>query len=178
MGRSVRCNVILITSIVLFSFLILFIIRTAPFGHSDINPNPPLYRIIIQRAHMVSEGAYFRFWILNNATDAINVTINNADTLTIAPGSSIDYDVVAPQVSLLYRKVTYTFRFSYAKNVENQPHPLHGEMDFTVLVLSSGFVQVFDLIIPILIIITIAVAAIISIAVILRQRRANKKPQP
>ena len=171
-----RYNVILISSMILFSFLISSIILTAPFGQCDINPGPNVNGIVVQGAHIVSEGAYFRFWILNNLTNSINVTINNADTLTIAPKSSIDYDVVAPQVSMLYQKVTYTFRFSYAKNVEYQPHGLHDELDFTVLVLNSGFAQVFDLIIPILLIVTIAVVAIISIA-ILRRRRAIKSTQ-
>jgi hypothetical protein len=170
-------KMILITSMFLFSLLISSIILEVPLGQSDINPNPSLRGIVVQGAHIVSEGAYFRFWILNNTTDPINVTINSADPLTISANSSIDYDVIAPQLSTPYQKITYAFHFSYAKNVENQPHPLHGEMDFTVLVLSSGFVQFFDLIIPILIIVIIAVAAIISIAIILRQRRANKKTQ-
>jgi hypothetical protein len=173
-----RYNAILITSTVLCSFLIPSIILAAPFGQCDINPYPNLHGIVVQGAHIVSEGAYFRFWISNNFSIPINVTINNDETLTIAAKNSIDYDVVAPKVSLLYRKVTYIFRFSYAKNVEHQLHSLNGEIDFTVLVLSSDFVQVFDLIIPILIIVTIAVAAIISIAIILRQRRANRRPQP
>jgi hypothetical protein len=172
-----RYKLILMTSIGLFSLLISSIILVVPFGQSDINPGPSLHGIVVQGAHIVSEGAYFRFWILNNTTDTINVTVNSADTLTIFPKNSTDYDVVAPQLSMPYQKITYTFHFSYAKNTENQLHPLHGEMDFTVLVLSSGFVQFFDLIIPVLIIVIIAVAAIISIAIILKQRRADKKTQ-
>ena len=172
-----RYGVILIVSVVLFSFLISSIILTVPSGQCDIAPEPNYsWGIVVQGAHIVSEGAYFRFWIWNPLANPINVTINDADTLTIAPNSSIDYDVVAPQVSMLYQKVTYTFRFTYAKNVEYQLHSLYGEIDFTVLVLSSGFVQVFDMIIPILIIVTIAVVAIISIA-ILRRRRAIKRTQ-
>jgi hypothetical protein len=170
-----RCGMILVTSLVLLSLLVPRMILTEPFGRCDTpDPNPNLSGIVVQGAHIVSEGAYFRFWILNNLTNPINVTINGADTLTIASESSIDYDVVAPQVSMPYQKATYTFRFSYAKPVENQPHGLHGEIDFPVLVLSSGFVQIFDLIIPILVVVATAIAVIIAIVVLRRRRTVSR----
>jgi hypothetical protein len=172
-----RYGVILIVSVVLFSFLISSIILTVPSGQCDIAPEPNYsWGIVVQGAHIVSEGAYFRFWIRNPLANPINVTINDADTLTIASKSSIDYDVVAPRVWMLYQKVIYRFRFSYAQNVEYQPHGVHYELDFPVVVLSSGFVQIFDLIIPILVIVTIAIVTIISI-VILRRRRARRRTQ-
>jgi hypothetical protein len=116
---------------------------------------------------MVSEGACFRFWIFNKNSFSVNVTINGVDTLCVPPGSGVDYDVVAPWISLPYEHVTYNFLImggdSPAKNV-----------DFTVLVLNSAFVQIFDLAIPILV--TIAAVAVALVAIVLvRRRRGHKK---
>jgi hypothetical protein len=95
------------------------------------------------------------------------VTINGADPLTIPSKSSINYDVIAPQISAPYEKVTYTFMFTTVDGAGGW-----APVDFTVLVLNSSFVQIFDLTVPIL----IAIAAIILVViafVILKRRRGR-----
>jgi uncharacterized membrane protein len=150
----------------LLSFLFVFcIVLTEPFGECDPTLLP-IQGVNIQGAHIVSAGAYFRFWIFNNYTYPINVTINGADTLSIPSRGSIDYDVIAPQIFTPYEKVTYTFVFSVNGAEPWQP------VNYTVLVLNSSFVPIFDLTVSIL----IAAAAIILVViafVILKRRRSR-----
>ncbi len=160
-------RLIMITSLVLFSLVISCTILTKPFGYSDPRDGVPNERVLIEGAHIVSEGAYFRFWIMNNLTWALNVTINNADILLIPSKSSIDYNVVAPQVSVPYQKVTYIFKIS---NTWDGEESVYSEIDYPVLVLDSGFTQIFDLIAPILIAVGIVLTAIVFVMVVRRKR--------
>lgn len=168
-----RFCLILITGLVLFSLVISCTILTKPFGHSDPIGDPN-EKVIIEGAHIVSEGAYFRFWILNNLTNALNVTINNADILLIPSKSSIDYNVVAPNISMPYQKVTYTLRFSYTFQGEQI---LYNKVDYQVLVLASSFTLIFDLIVPILIAVAIVLAVVILVIVMRRRRPTEHKVQ-
>lgn len=163
---NMKARSILIPGFLLSSLFVFCIVLTEPFGQCD-----PAYlpiQVSIQGAHIVSAGAYFRFWIFNNFTYPINVTINGADTLSIPSRSSINYDVIAPQISAPYQKVTYTFVFSVNGAGGWKP------VDYTVLVLNSSFVQIFDLIVPILIVIIVVIITTVII-VILRRRRALRK---
>lgn len=160
-------RLIMITSLVLFSLVISCTILTKPFGYSDPRDGVPNERVLIEGAHIVSEGAYFRFWIMNNLTWALNVTINNADILLIPSKSSIDYNVVAPQVSVPYQKVTYIFKIS---NTWDGEESVYSEIDYPVLVLDTGFTQIFDLIAPILIAVGIVLTAIVFVMVVRRKR--------
>jgi hypothetical protein len=162
-----RVSRIVITVLILFSFGVSFVILTQPLGRCD-SPRPPINAgVDIEGAHVVSEGAYFRFWIYNRNSFSVNVTVNGAGTLSIPSESGVDYDVVAPQISIPYEHVTYKFLItggdSPPKNV-----------DFTVLVLDSSFAQIFDLTIPVLVTIAAIVVAVVAI-VIVRRRRGHKR---
>jgi hypothetical protein len=128
----------------------------------------------IEGAHIVSEGAYFRFWISNNNSFPINVDEITGDDnaylagpLVVPPNSSIDYNVIAPQISGVYKQVTYKF---FLVGDDNEPNTVN----FTVLVLNSSFVQIFDLIFPILIVIVFVIIATVAI-VILRRHMHRKR---
>lgn len=166
-----RVRSILIAGFLLFSLFFFCTVLTEPFGGCDPTFLP--IQVSIQGAHIVSAGAYFRFWIFNYYEYPINVTINGADTLSIPSRGSIDYDVIAPQISVPYEKVTYTFLFT--TNVTGLfGTQARNPVDYTVLVLNSSFVQIFDLIVPILIVIAIVIIATVAI-VILRRKRSLRK---
>jgi len=129
------------------------------------DPSPaPLTDVTLEGAHMVSEGAYFRFWIFNNNSFPITVYVKGAGVLSVPPKSWVDYDVTAPQISTPFERVTYTFEFSADGQAQ--------VVDFPVMVLNSNFLQIFELAVPIL----IAVAAIIvsTVAVVLAKRRGSR----
>lgn len=162
-----RASPIVITVLILFLFAVSLFILTQSPARCDL-PRPPINAgVEIEGAHIVSEGAYFRFWIFNNNSFAVNVTVNGADTLSILPESSVDYDVIAPQISVPYEQVTYKFTI-----VGGDSSPTN--VDFTVLVLNSAFAQVFDLIIPILSTIAVIVVALVAIVIVRRRRGHNK----
>lgn len=160
-----KARSILIAGFLLSLLFVFCIVLTEPSGQCD--PYfPPLKGVTLEGAHIVSEGAYFRFWIFNNNSFSIKAAVNGVDISSVPPESGIDYDVIAPQISTPYEQVTYKFSFVSNDSVLTA--------DFTVLVLNSSFVQIFDLIVPILIV--IAVVIIITVAiVILRRRRALRK---
>jgi hypothetical protein len=164
-----RVRSILIAGFLLSSLLVFCMVLTESFGGCDPSGWLPV-QVSIQGAHIVSAGAYFRFWIFSYYDYPINVTINGADTLSIPSRGSIDYDVIAPQISVPYEKVTYTFVFSVNYYVK--------PVDYTVLVLNSSFVQIFDLIVPILIVIAVVIIATVAIVILRRymhRRRSSLK---
>jgi hypothetical protein len=116
---------------------------------------------------MVSEGAYFRFWIYNPYPYSVNVTINEGDTLSVPPRSGADYDVVAPFISVPFEQVTYRF------SIQSGNLSL-GNVDARVLVVNSVLVQIFNLAIPILIIIAAIIIALVAIVIVRRQRSHNR----
>lgn len=155
-----RTSLIIIT--VLTLFLVSFVILAQPIGRCD--PSfPPLTGVDIEGAHIVSEGAYFRFWIFNNNSFSIRVAVNGADISSVPPKSGIDYDVIAPQISAPYEQLTYKF------SLTSSSYPAK-TVDFTVLVLNSSFVQVFELAIPILIAVTTTILSIIAVFIVNRKR--------
>jgi len=161
----------ILTAAFLLSLFVFFVVLTGPFGGCDPTFLP--IQISIQGAHIVSAGAYFRFWMFNHYDYPVHVTINGADTLGIPSGASVDYDVIAPQISVPYEKVTYTFLFT--TNVTGGFGTMaRNPVDYTVLVLNSNFVQIFDLIVPILIVIALVIMATVVI-VFLRRRRVPKR---
>jgi hypothetical protein len=163
---------ILIMGFVLFSLMVSYIVMTEPLAVCDPSPLPLKEEgVTLEGAHIVSEGAYFRFWIFNNNSFSINVTVNGVDIPSVPPESGIDYDVIAPQISTPYEQVTYKFVFTFGG---------YGALtaDYTVLVLNSNFVQIFDLIFPILIVIVFVIIATVAIVILRRRihrRRSNLK---
>jgi hypothetical protein len=159
----------IITIFIVSSFAVSFVILIQPLGRCDLPPLPRLTGVVIEGAHIVSEGAYFRFWIFNNNSFSINVTVNEVDTLNIPPESSVDYDVIAPYISVPYEQVTYKFSATASEGFL-----LPKNVDFPVLVLNSNFVQIFNMTIPILVTVAVIVAALVTI-VIIKRRRGQKK---
>jgi len=160
-----KARSIFIVGFLLSSLFVFCIVLTEPSGQCDPSPYP-LKGVTLEGAHIVSEGAYFRFWIFNNNSFSINVAVNGVDIPSVPPESGIDYDMIAPQTSMPYEQVTYKFVFSS-----------EGEglaVDYTVLVLNSSFVQIFDLIVPILIAIATIILVVIAF-VILKRRRVRIK---
>jgi hypothetical protein len=70
-----------------------------------------------------------------------------------------------------YEKITYTFKLHL---LLSDPNYVSNKFDFTVLVLNSSFVQVFDIIVPFLIILAIALVVAISVFMIRRRRISSK----
>jgi|GEM_PF-3007530 hypothetical protein len=113
----------------------------------------------VQGAHVVSEGAYFRFLVVNHYSFPIYVSVINdsepiyvlppnnylnvniSESIYILPNSSANYDVIAPEVSFPYEKVTYTIIQSLDKPVSE--HWVY-IMKYQVTVLASGFVQILN----------------------------------
>jgi len=158
-----------------FRQAIIVAVAVATFVASNVVFGDPIIRnqeirLLIEGAHSVSEGAYFRFWLKNNYPQPIYVTINDADTLYILSGDSIDYNVAAPQISVPYTKITYTFKLHL---LLDDPNYVSDKVGFTVLVLDSSLVQVFDIIIPLLIILAIVLIAAISVFIIRRKRASG-----
>jgi hypothetical protein len=160
----------IITVLIVSSLTVSLIILTQPLARCDLSRYPPITGVVIEGAHIVSEGAYFRFWIFNNNSFSINVTVNGADTLSIPPKSGVDYDVIAPNISVPYEQVTYEFTVEASNGVLLQPK----NVDFPVLVLNSSFTQIFDLAIPIILAIAAIAVGLVAI-VIIRRRRPQKK---
>lgn len=155
---------VLIVAMVIILFLVPNVVMGDPIG----NPND---KLIIEGAHIVSEGAYFRFLVKNNYSQPIYVTINDNDTFYILPYDSINYNVIAPKISVPYEKITYTFKLHLDLS---DPNYVSDKFNYTVLVLNSSFVQGFDIIVPFLIILAIALVVAISVFVIRRRRKYSK----
>jgi len=137
-----------LTIVVLLIIVIILVFSLTPrVAFADpIQLGPNLYEI--QGAHVVSEGAYFRFLVVNHDSDSIYVTVNDGDLIYIPVNGSANYNVIAPQISVPYEVVTYTFRVysTTPQRVEFRT------IDFPVTVVSSsfiGFVVVTDIIIAI-----------------------------
>jgi hypothetical protein len=148
--------------------VITLLLFALPVVLGDIGPYPAS-RLEIQGAHIVSEGAYFRFWIANHYDQPVYVTINDCEALYIPPNASADYDVIAPQISVPYEEVTYTFKqYFYPNSTQNISLR---SLNFTVLVVDSNF---FDLLLPIHA--TVAVGLIVvCIAFFTWQRRLIRR---
>jgi len=95
-------------------------------------------KLEIQGAHIVSEGAYFRFLMVNHYDAPIYVTVNDGDPIYIPTNGSANYNVVAPQISVPYEKVTYTFKEYYQTL---QPSQLMEAVDFPVTVVAYNFID-------------------------------------
>jgi hypothetical protein len=134
-------------------------------------------KLEVQGAHVVSEGAYFRFLLVNHYSYPIYVSIINdsepisivppdnylnvniTDSIYILPNSSANWDVIAPNVSFPYRVVTYTI--VQALDTPISEHWVY-IMKFQVTALASGFVQILNTILnPIFYVILIAVGLIL-----------------
>lgn len=92
----------------------------------------------IEGAHVVSEGAYFRFLLVNHYGVPMYVTVNDGEPIYISTDGSVNVDVIAPQVSVPFEVVTYTFK-EYSPT--SQPADFMGEVDFPVTVLIYNFVD-------------------------------------
>jgi hypothetical protein len=166
-GRlNMKARSIFIIGFVLFSFMVSFMILTEPLVVCDPYIGPPLTGVTLEGAHIVSEGAYFRFGIFNNNSFSISVRVG-ADISSVPPESGIDYDVIAPQISTPYEKVTYQFDFG--------SNDAELTVDYTVLVLNSSFVQIFDLVVPIIIVIAFVIIATVAIVILRRYMHARAR---
>jgi hypothetical protein len=156
---------IVIPFLIVLLFAFSFIMATQPLVRGDIGPHS--HGVVIEGAHMVSEGAYFRFWIYNELPYTVNVSVNGGDALVVPSRSGVDYDVVAPFISVPFEQVTYKVSIMDGDAVPTN-------VDVTVLVMNSALVQIFNLAIPILIIIAGIIIALFAI-VIVRRQRSHKK---
>ena len=154
------------TAIFMLSFLALFAFVTIPMGRCDPY-SPPLTGVEVEGAHIVSEGAYFRFWIFNNNSFPIYAQMRGeSERIIVPPNSSINYNVIAPKISGIYEQVTYEFALTGPTNATLVSLP--------VIVVNSFFVQIFNPLIPILLII-IGVVTVSVVIVIMRRRRSPEK---
>jgi hypothetical protein len=92
----------------------------------------------IQGAHIVSEGAYFRFLMVNHYGVPIYVTINDGDPIYLPTNGSANYNVIAPQISMSYQVVTYSFKQYYNSSLQDQSG---FTIDFPVTVVAYNFVE-------------------------------------
>jgi hypothetical protein len=86
--------------------------------------------------------------------------------LIVPPNGSIDYDVVAPKISVAYEQVTYEFLLTGPFNFSI--------VDFPVIVVNYGIIQIFNFSVQLLMIFAAISVALVAI-VISRRRRSNKK---
>jgi hypothetical protein len=144
---------LLFVGLVLALFLLPSFVLGDPRGGSN--------ELEVQGAHVVSAGAYFRFLVVNHYSFPIYVSIVNGggpvygfgylgnfslsvnitESIYVLPNSSGSFDVIAPEVSFPCEKVTYTFIQALALPVSQ--HALY-LMDYQVIVLNSGLVQVLS----------------------------------
>jgi hypothetical protein len=155
-----------IVALLTFSCLSSFIILAQPLGRCDPS-GPPLEGIDVEGAHIVSEGAYFRFWIFNNNSFPIQVQMQGqSERRDVPPYGSINYDVIAPNVFGVYEQVNYQFAVTGQSNASL--------VNFLVIVINSFFVQIFSPLTTILLI-TIIVVIIAVVIVIIRRRRSPER---
>lgn len=140
----------------------------------------------VQGAHVVSEGAYFRFLVVNhysipmyvsviNDSEPIYVlpspspsylNVNISESIYILPNSSANFDVIAPEVSFPYEKVTYTIIQALDKPISE--HWVY-IMKYQVTVLDSNY---FDFIVLTNILFAVGLI-VVAIAFIIWQRRLS-----
>ncbi len=151
-------------------FLLLFLIPIAVVGDPSYHGG-----VWIEGAHIVSEGAYFRFWVWSKESVSISVTINDGITYYLEPNASISYDVVAPKVNMPFEKIHYFFKVNVTgvDSMQGLENHFPYTIDFSVYVLSSGFIQFFDYIVPVILILVVAILVIITTLVIRRRQKAK-----
>jgi len=151
--KMIDLRKLLFVGLVLALFLLPSFVLGDPRGGSN--------ELEVQGAHVVSAGAYFRFLVVNHYSFPIYVSIVNGsepvygfgypgnfslsvnitESIYVLPNSSGSFDVIAPEVSFPCEKVTYTFIQALALPVSQ--HALY-LMDYQVIVLNSGLVQVLS----------------------------------
>lgn len=143
----------------------------------------------VQGAHVVSEGAYFRFLVVNHYPTSIYVGIVNdsepvsvvspgdyldvevTDYIYILSNASANFDVIAPNAYFPYRVVTYTIVQALGTPISEHWTYL---MKFQVIVLASGFVQVLSITSsPIFSIALIAIGVILTNISLIRWKRSR-----
>jgi len=153
-----------------------------------------LNELEVQGAHVVSEGAYFRFLVVNHYSTPIYVSIINdsepiylvppnnhlnvniTESIYILPNSSANYDAIAPSVSFPYETVTYTIIQALEKPISE--HWVY-IMKYQVTVLASGFVQILniglDSSLPIILIAIGFILVVLSLIIWQRKLHGNLK---
>jgi len=188
-GSLMLNRTVVVTFALMFAaaFLSLGLVAADPVG--DGNYEGP---VMIQGSHIVSEGAFFRFEIVNYSNERLSVTIvNYVDyslpfnpsaaskgdvTYVLARGASITYPVIAPSTRLPFEKVHYFFKVDADGNSSQlESEWQHYTVDYSMYVLSSGFTTFFDYFIPI--VIGIAVVFILLFAIMLIKRRRKSLGQ-
>jgi len=132
----------------------------------------------VEGAHIVSEGAYFRFWICNYEDYNVSVTIDDGITYYLpkrynTTNSNFTYNVIAPQVNLLFEKVHYFFKVNVT-GVDYNSHPWFRThfpytIDYPVYVLDSSFIILLDYLVPAIIV--IATVLVVVTAILVRRRK-------
>jgi hypothetical protein len=123
-----------IASFVLVLILVLFVVPR--IGSAD--PSSHIMWFEIQGAHVVSEGAYFRFCMTSlSPRMSFWVSVNDSALMYIQFNKSVNYDVIAPQISSESEQVTYTFKGYY--NYTEQLNDYDFMVNSTVLVLNSSY---------------------------------------
>ncbi len=142
---------------------------TIVFGDSVNRP-----QFSIEGAPIVREGTYIRFLIRNyQESETLYFTVSNF-TLVVPPqGGSVEYEVIAPEISVPFQEVTYAFKVQ-----SNQSESWSCTVDYSVLVVDTGFEGLFDLVERFLITTTsvmMVIAGIICISISIIRRRASMK---
>jgi hypothetical protein len=155
-------------SILSLVFLLLFLTPIAIVADPEY-----MGGVWIEGAHIVSEGAYFRFWLWSKEGYNVSVTINDQITYYLEPNASMNYDVVAPQVNMPFEKTHYYFKIDLAgaDSMQGLNHHFPYTIDFPVYVLDSGFILFFDYIVPVVIILIVILFVIITLLLIRRRQR-------
>ena len=149
------------------AMLVLSITTMVVLADPEGDPND---KFIVEGAHIVSEGAYFRFYVKNNYTQPIYLTFNDGERLYIPSYASTNFNVIAPQVSFPYDSVVYTFKLHF---LLSNPDYVSKIIEYKVLVLDSAFVEIFNFSLPFLMII-IGVLVVATTLSIIRRRRIHK----
>lgn len=182
-----RLAVVIIALLSMVAFLSLAIVAADPVGGGDYE-----WPVLVEGSHIVSEGAFFRFEIINTSNENLSVTIVNYVNYSwhynftagsqgdvvyyLPPDASITYPVIAPRARLPFEKLHYFFKVDADGNssylgLEWQ----HYTIDYSMYVVSSGFVTFFDYFIPILLV--IVVVFILFFVIMLRRRRRKSLGQ-
>lgn len=142
--------------------------------------------LLVEGAHIVSEGAYFRFWICNYEHYNVSVTLNDGITCYLPKieysgqgsfldptNSSFTYNVIAPQVNLAFEKVHYFFKVNVTGVDYNSDPWLRTRfpytIDYQVYVLDSNFIILLDYLVPAIVV--IAAVLIVVTAILVRKRK-------
>jgi len=123
----------------LITIFIIVILSLTLTGYCD-SPPPGFYKVDIQGAKIVSEGGYFRFYVKNISNASLNVLLLNysGSKVFLEPNDNVTYDIIAPEINLLFKNVTYIFQISYRNSSISENH------SYTVTVIKTDLIRQFE----------------------------------